>query len=1136
MKLLKKTTLYLVKGKQEKVYEIDLCEMGPDKYLVNFRYGKVNAPLSEGTKTTFPVKQEKAQRVFDKLIADQKNKGYVASLEEARGQVTPKQEALKEEAKASAIGEADVSNTMGLSEQRTFILRQLKAHLPGAKAEPIKANPAEQKENSTQTNTTEKPKEKGLLSRIFNTVRQKMEDPTPQSRFTKNKNKTELSTSQRTQKTGGKRPLNRLIWRVGELRMQEAVPTLLAFPITTNHLDQYVLAWALGRCGDAAALPLLKTWENRPKAPDHIRSIVQEAIMALLPKEQKKEKALRILDTFPSELKNIVIEASAPGAVEDMQIPDWINKEIIKNQQAFDSIRQLYLISSEFPALRGGLLAWAQLAPMKGSGYFKSVRQLYKAAEFREDAELLGYIHKKVVTGRPNFHSKKGFAVVNNRYVRAEKVVNQPDSPLGFSQNTRDYLSRRTWRNLQRKGEAKDTSYVKMAVGVLLAFNNKDSVSPRTESFFSYRRVDGRYQSQRHIIHFTLWSPYVAFSQILFRNSENTGPSNSRSSWIYTNGQPHSEQKATMDREEAFPELWDQVPQGIMHLLAESNCTPVQAMAVKAGMANLDKLADLANTPFLVMLLDKNDSLPVNGFGAQLAERYYNSNEPDIDLAAAMLRCHLPKARTVAMQWVDERADFYFVETDFLMQLLFTTHEDVQEWLFNAFEQHPIPENKQQTLIARSVAKMLAYTAEASEEDKEAILQAGKILVNNFPEPLSSINLNLVQDLLYHNLQEVKVFGARVLVIHETPAEDIPEELIINLINGELPEMREVGVQLLGKLSDENLVEKQILLSELCNSQHPEIRKEVAIVIDRIAQNNAEFGQQIVQVIAPHLLKKESNEGRDEDLMALLMDKLKEHLPAVDTDLRLQLLNSRRSKANELGFYLLDNHTDAETLTMRQLVRLGNAEAIDIRQWVQKYYRENIPRIKYEREEAVRILDSKWDNTRDFAIGFFRENFGQEDWTPEVLVSICDSVNPLVQNFGKELITQFFQKENGEQYLLQLSQHPQANLQMFATNYLERYASDQPKNLAELEHYFTTVLSSVNKSRVAKDRIFAFLHKEGMKNKESAEIVARIIGRESATVAIGDKAQSIAIMQDLVAIYGDFGMPLKVVDFPVWEG
>src|SRR4051794_39505949 len=77
MKLVKQTRLVFREGRSEKVYDIDLCEVGTNQFVVNFRYGKRGAALKDGSKTVAPVKRDEADRVFDKLVRSKLDAGYV---------------------------------------------------------------------------------------------------------------------------------------------------------------------------------------------------------------------------------------------------------------------------------------------------------------------------------------------------------------------------------------------------------------------------------------------------------------------------------------------------------------------------------------------------------------------------------------------------------------------------------------------------------------------------------------------------------------------------------------------------------------------------------------------------------------------------------------------------------------------------------------------------------------------------------------------------------------------------------------------------------------------------------------------------------------------------------------------------
>ncbi len=72
MRLVRQTRLRSVQGTTTSVFEIDLCEVGSNTYVVNFRYGKKGKRLTDGTKTTSPLGRDAAERVFLALVAEKK--------------------------------------------------------------------------------------------------------------------------------------------------------------------------------------------------------------------------------------------------------------------------------------------------------------------------------------------------------------------------------------------------------------------------------------------------------------------------------------------------------------------------------------------------------------------------------------------------------------------------------------------------------------------------------------------------------------------------------------------------------------------------------------------------------------------------------------------------------------------------------------------------------------------------------------------------------------------------------------------------------------------------------------------------------------------------------------------------------
>ena len=62
-------------GSSDKVYHAQIEEKD-NGYIVNFQYGRRGSTLNSGSKTATPVALAAAQKVYDKLVAEKKGKGY----------------------------------------------------------------------------------------------------------------------------------------------------------------------------------------------------------------------------------------------------------------------------------------------------------------------------------------------------------------------------------------------------------------------------------------------------------------------------------------------------------------------------------------------------------------------------------------------------------------------------------------------------------------------------------------------------------------------------------------------------------------------------------------------------------------------------------------------------------------------------------------------------------------------------------------------------------------------------------------------------------------------------------------------------------------------------------------------------
>ena len=923
---------------------------------------------------------------------------------------------------------------------------------------------------------------------------------------------------------------NRVVWRAGELRLKAAVPLLIAGLGGGDVRRDYCLVWALARCGDASSFAALA---QARKQPGMAPASAVANIDALVPKASKSPMLLRValemLRAWGDELRAAVVQAAyaelPPGLRYAAETgPAEAFAPVLQRSLAAGGpggvLETLYRVDSE--VVRPGLLAALRTVPLL-PGSFRAVRHIYKLAELRGDAEVFGLLAHRFERTPANFSAKRHHTYVDGRRTDVRKEQAKPDSRLAYGQATRGYLRRRNWETLRRLATLDDAAgYVRMAVGELLPFTDADAVEPRTQSRYDY--------SARRTVstHWDRFAPYLAFNHILYGNSGRYELKGLTLMWR-CKGRYKPGDAAPEAREEAFPKLWDQVPVGLLHLLAESECAPVHAFAVRALRANKG-FCDGLDLEAIVMLLGRPYEVTAR-LGYDLALLRYDAERPDFELVAALASCPVAEGRQTARGWIGANPALFAGARDLMVSLVLSPFADTRAFARSLLGRVTLPAGVPESLIARAIAVMLALPQDEASEARAK--EGGETLLKAFARPLRSLGLGVLRDLVRHPLAGVQGFAAEVLLNHDTRPEDLPEDLIAALaVESRHPEVRGLGVRLFGQLPDAVLLTRVNLLLAFATSGLADQRGAIRPVLQRLAGLPG-FGDAIVPPLLVTLLTKEEHEGVHSFVLALLKTDLAAALGAVNKDAVLRLLRSKHPAAQELGGILLGRNVDPNTLDVGEVAKLASHEILSVREAAWKFYRENKPRLLADMGAAIKILDAKWDDSRAVAFAVFR-GFDEHDFTPEVLVAVCDSVRPDVQAFGRELVTRFFKESQGHEYLLRLSEHPSADVQLFATNYLETYAAGSLERLRQLEPYFLGVLSRVNRGRVAKARVFAFLTAEAEKSPEAAQLVATLMTRQSLTMAVGDKAASITAMVAVARRFGETPLPIVIKPPPLW--
>lgn len=925
--------------------------------------------------------------------------------------------------------------------------------------------------------------------------------------------------------------LKRVIWRVGELRLKEATPLLLKHLDGGDELQKYCCISSLGLCGNQDVLPVLyKIYEGNQS--ETLKRISFEAILKLESEDKIQELINKEVDLLPLELKESLLNDSLTI------FQNKFNKYLNTSKQ-YSLLENLYKINNEKTrSILLDILKTLDLKPKK----FKYIRHIYKMAEYRYDAEVFGLLAYRIEKEKATYNNTGyyyGFYDnASGRYFYErdiKKELKSPDSKFAYLQKTKTYLQLRTNRYLRKLAEIDDFEYLKAAVSVLLKYSDLDADTSelvKKDDFYSYQ--NGRYIKVSKVRYFHPFSKKFLLNEIIYKNSDR---------YFKSKGMPIYQSKGenlTSDkREEAYPEIWNKYPQGLVHLLAESKCKDVHDFATKAFRENIDVWNKIDNET-LMMIVEKDyesSSLLAldifkhnieNGFDTGILYRLSDSKYESIrKQALKLIKENISKIKEINL-----RSMLYLLlltskyqENRILAQDLFNLESLEQEHKDNFIRLFSNYFIKNSHNLSLDIAKF-------------SILFLEKYFTNE----LKNIDLEIVSKLINTKFEPSIFLGGKLLLNHNSDISEFPYESIMYLVESIYQSVREIGFELFGRLPEKLLLSRTDMIISFCLTKVSEIRKLVKPIISKLSNSNKGFGENLILELVPYLMKKELYEGLHQDLLSLFKNELLQRINIIDYELCLKLIKSRYEHSQDLGGFVLGlefNKDWSDKFDLVEIVKLSNHDILSIREYswsVITLKFDNIRKNKSDLLKVMRLFDSKKDDSRYYATNTLSKLFTSEDWTPDLLISLCDSIYQDIRAFARNNILNYFKSVQGEEYLIKLSEHPSTDMQFFATSYLEGYASNKPEKIELLIPYFKRVLSQVNKSRTAKNRIINFLLSEALKNKETAIISNNIFSWYSLTNSIEDKAKVIDALVQIKNKYSDIDSIILIKDVEVKYG
>ncbi len=1103
MKLIEQTVLVFTAGLTEKVYEIDLCEVGVGQYVVNFRYGRRGHPLKDGSRTVLPVGRVEAEREYAKLRDDKLKAGYREG-----GAPTPTSSApsIVSTTPARPASSGPVRPTMSTPSPP-----------PARPSPPPVTGVMPGGAGRSARSGVSAAQERAVLDRLRQGEVGVDRGEPRGGRFAGRARRVIDRFSGRATPMETRWRLNRAIWRAGEMRLRDAEGLLLGMLGSGRPMRDYCVAWALGFCGSSASIPTLNWMFSDASRPEFERRIAAEALLKVYDERGKGAFRESLLASLPGSLQGPARGGSAEVFAEALR--GYLSPEA--RHTNFEVLDTIYLIDS--PTVRPALLDVLRSAPLRPP-WFRSIRHIFKSSEYRRDGEVFGIIAHRFEKSQAFFRQGRYGSYVRDNSGRSrwqnraqvKEELKRSSSTIAYGDTTRWYLRQRVWWTLDRLGELDDPDYVKMCVGVLLPYADSDARATKTISRYSWR--------QRRSINkqWDAWASYLSFNHILYGKSPRYGFKRGSKAWFCKEGYSLGGPEPRV-REESFGHLWDRVPQGLFHLMAESKCEPVHRFAVKAARGNRAVLSSLGVDAIAMMLGAAYEVTADLGF--ELAEARYNPSAPSRELLLAAATSVSRAARERSQVWLRDGRGHFLSDGVLLAQLMTCAFEDTRWFVREVIDASSIPDHAARGLIGRLVSHLMGLKA-----GEEAVARdVADLLVRRFGSLLAGISLEVVRDLLGHGLSEVQSFGADVLLAREgEPMVD--SGTVEAMLGSKFAGVRGRGVRLLGRFSDRVLLGRQELLLTLLLHELGDVRDAARPIVARLAGVHPIFAAEVVRVLIDVLLANRISEEVSPFVSRVLREDLSGAMAGVSRDQVWRLLKGSTGAAQEVGGVLMGTHLSPESLSVGELVELSSHEILSVRVASRGMLERSVGRVKKELGLALGVLDSRWDDTRAWAFAYFRDRFEGDDWTPGLLVGICDSVKEDVQRFGREMITRHFQDESGQEIMLKLSEHPSGNLQLFVTHYLERYAAGDAARLRELAPYFKRVLCGINRGRVAKKRIFDFLGREAAGGLEAAEVVADVLDGVSASISVESRAEAIGVLLSVHAAHPGIAVPIRVVE------
>lgn len=676
-------------------------------------------------------------------------------------------------------------------------------------------------------------------------------------------------------------------------------------------------------------------------------------------------------------------------------------------------------------------------------GSLRFLKAIFKLAEKKQDEEIWPVLAYQFDLGKRHHYSKK----------------------------TRHYLRRRAWRYLRRLGEQGSAAYVRMATKVLLHYEPIDGRRKRSNP-----QSDETYRSYTH-----LW----LFNHLLYHNSSRFTCSSSK--YWQDQGADSYPIIPPEEREEAFPELWDQHPEKLFLLLTKAKAEPVLQFAGRAlRMGNPDYVSEKVLRDLLKASFPGQRSFAAGS----LLDRS-DPKQPNWELLLSFLFSPYQEIRAEAKRFITNHFEKW--EREQILQLIDKTLQWVKDHHINI-------------LIINDVLKLYRGALRVSIAQL-ATIHLAKWFLQAPNEPLQK-------------------FAADVLSLIDFERNPYTESDLLLFLTSQHVEVREAAQKRLEEEFHRLDLDGKWLAEYVSSADET----SYPFIHSFLQQRRSWFQSILPQLIAELwrvLLSEDSSEQTQnfiiDDLFGdLFFDELKQ----TPLSKILFLLEHENSNVQAFAARLMDKTSlDPQQLSFEQLLSMAHHRVAAVRDLARRMMMEVEERITPD--WMVNLIETDWTDTREWMFNYI-QNLPSSSITPELIYGLLDTARSDVQALAKELVQKFESTLDLKELILRGCEHPDLQVQEYVLELAERIEWDE-ETLKQMELFFRIVLFRVHQGRQAKKKALSLLLKLSEQSLSFAKICTPILVDVARNQGVKDFETILVALTRIQAKYPECVTPIELV-------